>query len=78
MSVMCIKCESTPNYQIIIVGRSRRGKTVRQAQFIVMCDDYPDDFEISEYFKDWAEYFYKNRPVTKADLREVLYGVPQL
>jgi uncharacterized protein YqkB len=71
---MCIKCPYSNSRRdiFIIVSDSRPGKTMRIAQSIVNCDDIPDTYEIPEYLQQWAQYFFKNIPITKADLREVM------
>lgn len=62
---------------MIVSGRSTGGKTLALAQHVVENSRIPDDALVSDGLADWAEYFYGNRPVTKADLREVLRGGPE-
>jgi hypothetical protein len=72
---MCFKCPdyySPENTFILITGRPRYGKTLGIAQQIVNCDDIKDMDTIPSHLSDWAEYFFGNRPITKADLREAL------
>lgn len=68
---MCFKCPSRDE-TVIYTGYQRSGKTLSLAEFIVNCDDIPDTYQLTNYMSDWAEYFFKNRPITKADLREAL------
>lgn len=62
---------------MIISGARGGGKTLAQAEWIVADDTIPDDAILPDHFGDWAGYFFGNRPMTKADLREVLEGKPR-
>lgn len=68
---MCQKCP-TRDELIIIISMETRGKTLQYAEWIVNCDDFPDDYIIPDWLGQWATYFFKNTPITKADLREAL------
>lgn len=71
-ALMCWKHIKLDNY--IIVGQSSSGKTLKQAMFIIECEDIPEDYKLDEYIKQWATYLdkHKRTPITKFDLRQIL------
>lgn len=68
---MCWKHVKPSNYIYFSSGESG-GKTLRIAKFIVECEDIPLDYKLDKHMGDWAQYFHKQRPLTKLDLRQIL------